>query len=104
MSDSMDELDNRRMSLRLRFENSERKRDFLLHFGEELFATVGAAKDGFDALNNVFRKIPRREGDVAEDSGEELLNFAYGSSLHCSCTNSICRGQGRRPRESQRGR
>ena len=41
----------------------------LLHFGEELFATVGAAKYGYDALNmrNVFRKIPRREGDVAEE-------------------------------------
>ena len=40
----------------------------LLHFGEELFARVGAAKHGYDALNilNVFKKIPRREGDVAE--------------------------------------
>ena len=40
-----------------------------LHFGEELFATVGAAKLGYDALNmrNVFRKIPRREGIVAEE-------------------------------------
>ena len=41
----------------------------VLHFGEELFATVGAAKHGYDALNmrnvNLFRKIPRREGDVA---------------------------------------
>ena len=35
---------------------------------------VDAAKYGYDALNmrNVFRKIPRREGDVAEYSGEEL--------------------------------
>ena len=34
-----------------------------------MFATVGAAKHGYDALNmrNVFRKIPRREGDVAEE-------------------------------------
>ena len=40
-----------------------------LHLGEELFATVGAAKHGYDALNmrNVFRKIPRREDDVAEE-------------------------------------
>ena len=39
----------------------------VLHFGEELFATVGAAKHGYDALNmhNVFKKIPKREGDVA---------------------------------------
>ena len=47
----------------------------VLHFGEELFATIGAAKHGYDALNmrNVFRKIPRRECDVAEEgSGEEL--------------------------------
>ena len=42
----------------------------VLRFGEELFATVGAAKHGYyDALNmrNVFRKIPRREGDVTEE-------------------------------------
>ena len=41
----------------------------VLHFGEELFATVGATKRGYHALNmrNVFRKIPRREGDIAED-------------------------------------
>ena len=40
----------------------------LLHFGEELFATAGAAKRGYDALNmrNVFRKIHRSEGDIAE--------------------------------------
>ena len=47
----------------------------VLQFGEELFATVGAAKPDYDALNmhNVFRKIPRREGDVAEkDSGDKL--------------------------------
>ena len=41
----------------------------VLHFGEELFATVGAVKHGYDALNmrNECRKIPRREGDVAEE-------------------------------------
>ena len=41
----------------------------VLHFGEELLTTVGAAKHGYDALNmrNVFRNIPRREGDVAEE-------------------------------------
>ena len=41
----------------------------VLHFGEEPFTTVGAAKHGYDLLNmrNVFRKIPRREGDVAEE-------------------------------------
>ncbi len=41
----------------------------VLHFREEMFATVGAAKHGYDALNmrNVFRKIPRREGDVGEE-------------------------------------
>ena len=41
----------------------------VLHFGEELFATVGASKHGYDALNmrNECRKIPRREGDVAEE-------------------------------------
>ena len=41
----------------------------VLHFGEELFGTVVAAKHGYDALNmsNVFRKIARREGDEAEE-------------------------------------
>ena len=47
----------------------------VLHFGEELFATVGAAKHGYDALNmlNECRKIPRR-GVMSrkKDSGEEL--------------------------------
>ena len=41
----------------------------VLHFGEELFATVGATKHSYDALNmcNIFRKIARKEGDVAEE-------------------------------------
>ena len=41
----------------------------VIHFREELSATVGAAKHGYDALNmrNVVRKIPRREGDVVEE-------------------------------------
>ena len=41
----------------------------VLHFGEELFTTVSAAKHAYGALNmrNVFRKHPRREGDVAEE-------------------------------------
>ena len=49
-------------------EQGAKARLCVLHFGEELFATVGAAKHGCDALNmrNVFWKIPRREGDVAE--------------------------------------
>ena len=40
----------------------------VLQFGEELFATEGAATHDYDALNmhNAFRKISRREGDVAE--------------------------------------
>ena len=52
MSGSVDELDNRRMSLRWGSESREQIRDF-----------------GYGALNmrNVFRKIPRREGDVAEE-------------------------------------
>ena len=41
----------------------------MLYFGEELFATVGAAKNGYDVLNirNAFRNIPGIEGDVAEE-------------------------------------
>ena len=44
----------------------------VLHFGEELFATVCAAKHGYDALNmrNAFWKIPRMSRK--KDSGEEL--------------------------------
>ena len=40
-----------------------------LHFEEELFATVGATKHGYDASNvrNVFRKTHRREGDVTKE-------------------------------------
>ena len=62
--------DNRRMPLRWRSESREQRRDFVYFiFGEELFAAVGAAKHGYDALSmrNVFRKIPRREGDVTEE-------------------------------------
>ena len=49
-------------------EQGAKARVRVLHFGEELFATVGAAKHGYDALNmrNVFRKILKREGDVAK--------------------------------------
>ena len=50
-------------------EQGTKARLHVLHFGEELFATIGAAKYGYDALNtrNVFMKIPRRECDVAEE-------------------------------------
>ena len=50
-------------------EQGAKARLCVLHFGEELFATVGAAKHGYSALNmrNVLRKIPRREGDVAKE-------------------------------------
>ena len=50
-------------------EQGAKARLSVLHFAEELFATVGAVKHGYNALNmrNAFRKIPRREGDVAEE-------------------------------------
>ena len=51
MSGSMDELDKSRMSFRWRSESRAKARLRVLHFGEELFATVGAAKHGYDALN-----------------------------------------------------
>ena len=47
----------------------------VLHFGKELFATVGAAKHGYDALNmrNVFRAmLEGRAMSWKKDSGEEL--------------------------------
>ena len=61
----------------------------VLHFGEELFATVGAAKHGYDALNmrNVFMKIPRKEGDVTEEGQwrklvELRLQFIIALKFH----------------------
>ena len=80
----------------------------VLHFGEELFATVGAAKRGYDALNmrNVFRKIPRREGDVAEKGQWSNSCRTSPSVHHCTVAppTPSAAGQGRRPRESQSGR
>ena len=71
MAGSMDELDNRIMALRWRYDSRERRRDFMYFILEKRCSqpTVGAAKHGYDALNmrNVFRKIPRREGDVGEE-------------------------------------
>ena len=75
MSGSMDELDYGRMSLRCRYrEQGAKARLRVLRFGEELFATVGSAKQVYDALNirNVFRKIPRREMLRKKDNGEQL--------------------------------
>ena len=61
----------------------------VLHFGEELFATIGAAKHGRYALNmrNVFWKIVRREDEVAEEGqqrrGVELdLQFIIALQFH----------------------
>ena len=91
MPGSMNELDNRRMSLRLRSESRERRRDFMYFVLEKSCSqhAVGAAKYGYDALNmrNVFRKIPRREGDVAEEGQwrrvvELRLQFSIALSLH----------------------
>ena len=50
-------------------EQGAKARHGVLRFGEELFATVGVAKHGYDALNmrNVFGKIRRREADIAEE-------------------------------------
>ncbi len=50
-------------------EQGAKARLCVLHYGERLFETVGDAKHGYDSLNmrNVFRKIPRRDGNVAEE-------------------------------------
>ena len=50
-------------------EQGAKARLCVLHFGEELFATVGAAKHGYDALNmrNVFRKIGTGEDKITEE-------------------------------------
>ena len=61
----------------------------VLHFGKELFATVGAAKHGYDPLNmrNVFMAIARRDGDVAEEGQwrrvvERRLPFIVALQFH----------------------
>ena len=61
----------------------------VLHFREELLATVGAAKHGNYALNmcNVFWKIVNKEDEVAEEGqrrrGVELrLQFVIALQLH----------------------
>ena len=61
----------------------------VLHFGEELFATVGAAKHGYDALNmrNEFMAMARGEGDIAEEGQwrriiELRLPFIVPLQLH----------------------
>ena len=48
-----------------------------------MFRTVGAAKHVYDALNmrNVFRKIPRRECDVAEE-GQWRRGCRTSPSVH----------------------
>ena len=69
----------------------------VLHFGEELLATAGAAKYGYDALNmrNVFMKIPRREGDVAEEGQWRRVYCTEPDNWHAiSC----------RPQQSDCGR
>ena len=65
-------------------------------------------KHGYDALNmrNECRKIPRREGDVAEEGQwrrvvELRLQFTIALKLHQLHTQG---GKGRRPQESQKGR
>ena len=65
MSRSMDQLDNRRMSLRRGSESRERRRDFV--YLEELFATVGATKHGYGALNMYLGKFLEGRGNVAKE-------------------------------------
>ena len=57
------------------WEQGAKARLRVIHFGEELSATVGAAKHGYDALNmhNVFRKfLEGRAMSRKKDSEEEL--------------------------------
>ena len=58
----------------------------VLHFGEDMFPTLGAAKHGYDALNtrNVFRKIPRSEGDVVEEGDGVCVHVCSRMSLPSS--------------------
>ena len=70
MSGSMDELDRTEChSDGGPRAGSEGETSCTSFWRKELFATVGAAKHGYDALNMLSesREIPRREGDVAEE-------------------------------------
>ena len=63
----------------------------------ELFATVDAAKHGYDALNmrNVIREIPRRKGDVTEErQWLRVFELRLQFIIAFSSTKSICRGAG----------
>ena len=70
-------------------EQGAKARLHVLHFGNDLFARVTAAKHGYDALNMriVFRKIPRREGDIVEEGHlrrvvELRIQFKIALELH----------------------
>ena len=48
-------------------EQGAKARLCVLHFGEELFATVGATKHGYGAWNMYLGKFLEGSGDVAEE-------------------------------------
>ena len=60
-------------------EQGAKARLFVLHFGEDLFATVGAAKHGHGALNmrNVFRKIRGKIFSREEIFARKYLKFTF---------------------------
>ena len=64
----------------------------VLHFWEELFATVGViSMMCWTFAIYLGTVLEGRAKSRKKDIGEE---FAFSSSLHCSSTNSICRGRG----------
>ena len=62
MSRSMDELDNRRMSLRWGSESRERRQDFVYFILEK-----SCSQHGYGALNMYLGKFLEGSGDVAEE-------------------------------------
>ena len=73
MSGSMDELDNRRMLLKWRSERRERRRKVVYFILEKSCSQQYRCRKTWlrrveHAQCITFRKIPRREGDVAEEA------------------------------------
>ena len=79
-------------------EQGAKARFCVLHFGEDLLATVGAAKHGYDALNmgNVFRNIPRRDERCRGRRTVELVGLCEDHSSW-DCAKNAARGIVRRP-------
>lgn len=97
MSGSIVLVANSRTSFRWRSEIWERRRDFVYFIFENncshLYVLPNIAKMRWTCCNN-FGKLSAWRWSRKNDRGDEVLNFAFSSSLHCNSIISICRGIG----------